>query len=69
MNNLFIFFKMAIKIAESALKRRVGRVSGNTGIFFRPKISNYRQVKVRFPANNSNVEKYQIHFRHMIVNK
>ena len=24
---------MAIKIAESALKRRVGRVSGNTGIF------------------------------------
>ena len=25
---------MAIKIAESALKRRVGRVSGNTGIFF-----------------------------------
>ena len=38
MNNLFIFFKIAIKIAESALKRRVGRVSGNTGIlfFFRP---------------------------------
>ena len=35
MNNLlFFFFKMAIKIAESALKRRVGRVSGNTGIFF-----------------------------------
>ena len=36
MNNLFIFifFKMAIKIADSALKRRVGRVSGNTGIFF-----------------------------------
>ena len=33
MNNLFIFFKMAIKIAESVLKRRVGRVSGNTGIF------------------------------------
>ena len=29
---------MAIKIAESALKRRVGRVSRNTGIsFFRPK--------------------------------
>ena len=24
---------MAIKIAESALKRTVGRVSGNTGIF------------------------------------
>ena len=24
---------MAIKITESALKRRVGRVSGNTGIF------------------------------------
>ena len=34
MNNLFIFFKMVIKIAESALKLRVGRVSGNTGIFF-----------------------------------
>ena len=33
MNNLFIFFKMAIKIAESSLKRRVGRVSGNTGSF------------------------------------
>ena len=31
------FFKMAVKIAESALKRRVGLVSGNTGIFsFRP---------------------------------
>ena len=36
MNNLFIFFKMAIKIAESSLKRRVDRVSGNMGIFFRP---------------------------------
>ena len=34
MNNLFIFFKMAIKIAELALERNwVGRVSGNTGIF------------------------------------
>ena len=33
MNILFTFFKMAIKIAESDLKRRVGRVSGNTGIF------------------------------------
>ena len=34
MNNLlYFFFKMAIKIAESALKRRVGR-SGNTGMFF-----------------------------------
>ena len=28
------FFKMAIKIAGSALKGRVGWVSGNTGIFF-----------------------------------
>ena len=37
MNNIFMFFKMAIKIAESALKRRFDRVSGisgNTGIFF-----------------------------------
>ena len=34
MNHLFIFSKMAIKIAESALERRVGRVSGNTGICF-----------------------------------
>ena len=34
MNNLFIFFKMAIKIEESALNLRVGRVSGNTDIFF-----------------------------------
>ena len=34
MNNLFIFFKMAIKVAESALKRRVAWVSGNTGILF-----------------------------------
>ena len=33
MNNLSIFFIKAIKIAESALKCRVGRVSGNTGIF------------------------------------
>ena len=33
--NLFILFKMAIKMAESVLKRRVGRVSGNT-CFFRP---------------------------------
>ena len=29
----FFFFKLAIKIAGSALKSRVGRVSGNTGIF------------------------------------
>ena len=34
MNNLFTFFEMATKIAESALKRRVGWVSGNMGIFF-----------------------------------
>ena len=33
MNNLFIVFKIAIKIAESALKRRVGWVGGNMGIF------------------------------------
>ena len=33
MNNLFIIYKMAIKTTESALKRRVGQVSGNTGIF------------------------------------
>ena len=35
MNNPFIFyfFKIRIKIAESALECRVGRVSGNTGIF------------------------------------
>ena len=33
MNNLLFSFKMAIKIAESALKRKVGRVSGNMGIF------------------------------------
>ena len=33
MNNLLIFiFKMAIKIAESDLKRMVGRVSGNIGM-------------------------------------
>ena len=32
--DLFIFFKMVIKIAGSALKSRVGWVSGNTGIFF-----------------------------------
>ena len=30
---LFIFFWKAIKIAGSAQKIRVGRVSGNTGIF------------------------------------
>ena len=35
MSNLFIFFfKMAIKIEESALKRKVGRVGGNTFFFF-----------------------------------
>ena len=35
MNKIFyFFFKMAIKIAESALKCRVGRVSGNTAICF-----------------------------------
>ena len=34
MNNVFMFFKMAIKIAESVLKHRIGRVSGNKGIFF-----------------------------------
>ena len=31
--NLFIFFWKAIKIAESAQKNRVSRVSGNTCIF------------------------------------
>ena len=31
--NLFILFLMAIKIAGSAEKYRVGRVSGNTAIF------------------------------------
>ena len=32
----FILFLMAIKITESAQTNRVGRVSGNTGIFFWP---------------------------------
>ena len=32
--NLFFFFWKAIKIAGSAQKNRVGRVSGNTGFFF-----------------------------------
>ena len=31
--NIFILFLLAIKIAGSAQKLRVGRVSGNTGIF------------------------------------
>ena len=35
MNNILMFFKMAIKIAESALKHMVGRVSGNTGMCFK----------------------------------
>ena len=30
---IFLFFWKAIKIAGSAQKNRVGRVSGNTGIF------------------------------------
>ena len=34
--NLFIFFWKALKIVGSAQKIRVGRVNGNTGIFFRP---------------------------------
>ena len=34
MKNRFIFFWKAIKIAGSAQKNRVGRVSGNTGDFF-----------------------------------
>ena len=33
MNKSFYFFKLAIEIGGSALKSRVGRVSGNTGIF------------------------------------
>ena len=34
---IFLFFSWkAIKIAESAQNNRVGPVSGNTGIFFRP---------------------------------
>ena len=32
--NLFILFLMAMKITGSAQKYRVGRVSGNTAIFF-----------------------------------
>ena len=31
--NIFILFLLAIKIAGSAQKLRVGRVSGNTAIF------------------------------------
>ena len=31
--NKYIYFKMAIEIAESALKSRVCQVSGNTAIF------------------------------------
>ena len=35
---IFLFyFEMAIKITGSAQNYRVGRVSGNTPIFFRPK--------------------------------
>ena len=53
---------MAIKIAESALKRRVGRVSGNTGIFvFRPKadlkqltIDNYKENRLKL-----NITRYE----------
>ena len=37
---IFLFyFEMAIKITESAQNYRVGRVSGNTPIFFRPKMT------------------------------
>ena len=32
----YFIFKMAIQNAGSVLKSRIGRVSGNTGIFFRP---------------------------------
>ena len=36
---IFLFyFEMAIKITGSAQNYRVGRVSGNTTIFFRPNI-------------------------------
>ena len=50
---LFIFFfKMAIKIAGSALKSRVGRVSGNKGICFLGLICKrsrpYRQMNNRY---------------------
>ena len=33
---ILFYFKMAIKITGSAQNYRVGRVSGNTPIFFRP---------------------------------
>ena len=40
---------MAVKIAESAQKCRISRVSGNTGIFFRPNImQKYRETKQDF---------------------
>ena len=36
---IFLFyFEMAIKITGSAQNYRVGRVSGNTPIFFRPNV-------------------------------
>ena len=37
---------MAIKTAESGVLARVGRVSRNTGIFFRPYMSGVSQVSV-----------------------
>ena len=37
MKIVLFYFEMAIKITGSAQNFRVGRVSGNTPIFFRPK--------------------------------
>ena len=44
---IFLFyFEMAIKITGSAQNYRVGRVSGNTPIFFRPYLSGILHVTV-----------------------
>ena len=38
MKIFFLYFEMAIKITGSAQNYRVGGVSGNTPIFFRPSL-------------------------------
>ena len=50
---IFLFyFEMAIKITGSAQNYRVGRVSGNTPIFFRPKSERGHSGNLMMPSSD-----------------
>ena len=52
MKYIFIFFGMPIKTLGSLGKIRVGRVTGNTHIFFWPYLSIHSALKIVFALPN-----------------